>query len=33
MILFLKNLFILGIAKMGPPSDPGAVVNHELKVS
>ncbi|XP_023338867.1 glucose dehydrogenase [FAD, quinone], partial [Eurytemora carolleeae] len=21
-----------GIAKMGPPSDPGAVVNHELKV-
>ena len=25
-------MLILGIAKMGPPSDPQSVVNHELKV-
>ena len=25
--------FIAGIAKMGPPTDPESVVNHELKVS
>ena len=25
-------MLILGIAKMGPPTDPQSVVNHELKV-
>ena len=33
IIFLIIYIYNIGSAKMGPATDPGSVVNHELKVS